>query len=216
MAKTIEIIHAKKQFQEDVVLNDVSLSMEDGKIYGLVGRNGSGKTVLMKCICGFLKLTNGEIRVLGKKVGEDVDFPDSVGIIIETPGFLNYLTGYQNLEILAEVNHRISPDDIKQAMELVGLKWTSKKKVGKYSLGMRQRLGIAQAIMENPQILILDEPFNGLDVDGVEVVRNLLLEYKAKGKTILVASHNKEDIDLLCDIVFEMRKGQLFESGVSF
>ncbi len=216
MAKTIEIIHAKKQFQEDVVLNDVSLSMEDGKIYGLVGRNGSGKTVLMKCICGFLKLTNGEIRVLGKKVGEDVDFPDSVGIIIETPGFLNYLTGYQNLEILAEINHRISPDDIKQAMELVGLQWTSKKKVGKYSLGMRQRLGIAQAIMENPQILILDEPFNGLDVDGVEVVRNLLLEYKAKGKTILVASHNKEDIDLLCDIVFEMRKGQLFESGVSF
>jgi ABC-2 type transport system ATP-binding protein len=209
MGNVIEVIHAEKVFQDGKVLHDINLTMEEGKIYGLIGRNGSGKTVLMKCICGFLHLTSGEIRVLGQKVGVGVDFPDSIGAIIETPGFLNYLTGYQNLEILAEINHRITKETIQKTMQMVGLPYQLKKKTGKYSLGMRQRLGIAQAIMEDPKILILDEPFNGLDKEGVEEVRALLLEFKEKGKTILLSSHMKEDIEILCDEVYEMDRGEL-------
>lgn len=209
MEKTVEIVQGEKIFKKEKVLSHINLTLESGHIYGLTGRNGSGKTVLMKCICGFLRLSSGEIRVMGKKVGEEVDFPDNIGAIIEIPGFLNYLSGYQNLEILAEINHRIGREEIKHAMEQAGLPWNLKKKVGKYSLGMRQRLGIAQAIMEDPDILILDEPFNGLDVSGVEEVRSLLLEYKQRGKTILLASHNREDMEILCDTIYEMKHGEL-------
>lgn len=191
------------------ILKDISVSFECGKIHGLIGRNGSGKTMLMKCICGFVKPTSGEIIVSGKRIGKDCDFPDNTGIIIETPGFIPYYSGYKNLKLLADLHGKITKDDIRKTMEQVGLDPLLKRHVRKYSLGMRQRLGLAQAIMENPDILILDEPMNGLDKDGVRDMRQYLLDLKAKGKTILIASHSAEDIDVLCDTVYEIDKGKL-------
>ena len=207
----VKIEHVTKRFGEDIVLQEVNLSLKTGNVYGIVGNNGSGKTVLMKCICGFLPVTTGTIFVFGKKIGHDVDFPESLGVIIETPGFLTQYTGFKNLEILADMNGRISKADIRIVLKRVGLDPDMKKPVGKYSLGMRQRLGIAQAIMEDPLFLILDEPFNGLDKHGVEEIRELLLDLKAAGKTILLASHNEEDIRILCDHVYEMDGGILRE-----
>ncbi|MCM1167744.1 MAG: ATP-binding cassette domain-containing protein [Lachnospiraceae bacterium] len=191
------------------ILKNVSADFERGKIHGLIGRNGSGKTMLMKCICGFVKPTNGEISVDGKRIGRDVDFPESVGIIIETPGFIPYYSGFKNLKLLADLRGKISKDDIRKTMEKVDLDPSLKRHVRKYSLGMRQRLGLAQAIMENPALLVLDEPMNGLDKDGVKDMRQYLLDLKAQGKTILIASHSAEDIDVLCDTVCEMDKGVL-------
>lgn len=191
------------------ILKNITVSFDEGKIHGLIGRNGSGKTMLMKCICGFIKPTGGEITVDGKRVGKDVDFPKNMGIIIDTPGFIPYYSGYKNLKLLAGLNNKISKQEIKKSMEQVGLDPDLKRHVKKYSLGMRQRLGLAQAIMENPKILILDEPFNGLDKDGVADMRKYLLELKERGKTILIASHSSEDIEILCDTVCEMDKGVL-------
>ncbi len=191
------------------ILKDISVSFEKGKIHGLIGRNGSGKTMLMKCICGFIKPTSGEIIVDEKRVGKDVDFPKNMGIIIETPGFIPYYSGYKNLKLIAGLNNKINKEQIKQSMKQVGLDPELKRHVRKYSLGMRQRLGLAQAIMENPDILILDEPFNGLDKDGVKDMREYLLSYKEQGKTILICSHSAEDITVLCDTVHEMDKGAI-------
>ena len=205
----IELIHVTKKFGQELVLKEVNLTLEQGRVYGIVGNNGSGKTVLMKCICGFLIPTTGLIRVFGSSIGQDVDFPESLGVIIETPGFLTNLTGRKNLEILAGMRRKIGPAEILQVLEKVGLDPALKKHVAAYSLGMRQRLGIAQAIMEDPKLLILDEPFNGLDKHGVGEIRKLLLELKEEGKTILLASHNEEDIRILCDEVYEMDGGVL-------
>ena len=205
----IEIAHVTKKFGEDTVLHDINVSMERGKVYGFSGNNGSGKTVLMKCICGFLPVTEGRIRVNGKVIGREIDFPESLGVIIETPGFLPNLTGMRNLEILAGLRNQSSRQQIRQAIEQAGLKPDLKKSVSKYSLGMRQRLGIAQAIMEDPEFLILDEPFNGLDKHGVADIRRLLLDLKKRGKTIILASHNSEDIRILCDKVYEMDGGRM-------
>lgn len=205
----VEIDHVTKKFGEDIVLNDVNITMDEGKVYGISGNNGSGKTVLMKCICGFLPITAGRIRVGGKLIGVETDFPESIGVIIETPGFLTNLSGMRNLEILAALRGRISKREIRAAIEKAGLDPDLKKAVSKYSLGMRQRLGIAQAIMEDPEFLILDEPFNGLDKHGVSDIRTLLLEQKEQGKTILLASHNSEDIRILCDRVFEIDGGRI-------
>lgn len=196
-----------KRFGTDTVLKDVSRSFERGRIHGIVGNNGSGKTVLMKCICGFLIPTEGEVIVNGKQVGKDVDFPHDMGLIIETPGFLPNVTGLKNLEILASLNKKIGLEEIAAAIRRVGLDPLMKKPVGKYSLGMRQRLGIAQAIMEDPSLLILDEPLNGLDKHGVREMRDLIKGLKKQGKTILLASHNQGDIDELCDTVCEMDAG---------
>lgn len=207
----IEIEHVMKKFKEDTVLYDIDVSMEQGKVYGFAGNNGSGKTVLMKCICGFLPVTEGSIRVNGKVIGKEVDFPESLGVIIETPGFLTNLTGLRNLEILAGLRGKIARKDIENAIRKSGLDPALKKAVSKYSLGMRQRLGIAQAIMEDPEFLILDEPFNGLDKHGVADIRSLLLDLKKQGKTIILASHNSEDIRILCDKVYEMDGGRMRE-----
>ena len=196
-----------KRFGTDTVLNNVSRSFERGRIHGIVGNNGSGKTVLMKCICGFLIPDSGSITVNGERVGVDVDFPRDMGLIIETPGFLPNMTGVKNLEILASLNKKIGLEQIAAAIRRVGLDPLMKKPVGKYSLGMRQRLGIAQAIMENPSLLILDEPLNGLDKHGVREMRQLIKGLKEQGKTILLASHNQGDIDELCDTVCEMDAG---------
>ncbi len=195
--------------QKNDILKDVSVRFERRKIHGLIGRNGSGKTMLMKCICGFVRPTSGEIAVDGKRIGKDCDFPDNTGIIIETPGFIPYYSGFKNLKLLADLRGKISKEDVRTAMERVGLDPNLKRHVRKYSLGMRQRLGLAQAIMEDPDLLILDEPMNGLDKDGVKDMRQYLLDLKAQGKTILIASHSAEDIDMLCDTVCEMDKGVL-------
>ena len=189
------------------ILENINVSFKQGQIHGLIGRNGSGKTMLMKCICGFVKPSSGKIIVNNQIIGKDCDFPKNVGIIIETPNFIPYYSGFKNLKLLADLNNKISNEDIKKSMERVGLNPNLKLHIRKYSLGMRQRLGLAQAIMENPDILILDEPTNALDKDGVADIRTYLKELKEEGKTIVIASHSTEDIDTLCDTVHEMDKG---------
>lgn len=180
--KGIVVENVYKSFGREKVLNNVSLTISPGQIYGIVGNNGSGKTVLMKCICGFMRPDKGKIYVDGKRIGKDVDFPESIGVIIETPGFIPHETGFSNLKILAGLKGLIGKDEIRATIQKVGLNPDMKKPVAKYSLGMRQRLGIAQAIMENPSVLILDEPFNGLDKHGVGEMRQLLKELKKEGR----------------------------------
>ena len=205
----IEIQNITKSFRGNVILNNISLEIKQGTVTGLIGRNGSGKTVLMKCICGLISPDSGSVFIRGKQVGKDIDIPDNIGVIIEAPGFLPNFSAYQNLMQLAKIRRKIGKAEVRAAIERVGLNPDDKKHVGKYSLGMRQRLGLAQAIMENPELLILDEPMNGLDKDGVKDMRQYLLDLKAQGKTILIASHSAEDIDVLCDTVCEMDKGVL-------
>ena len=205
----ISVEHVSLTIGTAQILRDVSAQFEEGQIHGIVGRNGSGKTMLMKCICGFIRPDSGKILVDRKQVGRDVDFPPDLGLLIETPGFVPYYSGLKNLELLAAINRRVSKERLNACMEQIGLGDAKNKRVSKYSMGMRQRLGIAQAIMENPRLLILDEPLNGLDEQGVEDIRALLLELKSQGKTILLSSHNREDIDLLCDSVRKMEGGVL-------
>ena len=205
----IEVSNVSKKYKDRMLVDDVSFTVEKGEILGIVGLNGSGKTVLLKCICGLMDYSGGTITVNGKVIGKDCEYPANMGVIIETPGFLPYHSGYKNLEYLASLRKKISQQDIKDVLVKVGLAGEEKKLVAKYSLGMRQRLGIAQAIMENPELLILDEPMNGLDKDGIAEVRKLLLEMKAEGKTMIITSHNEEDIKVLCDKVVEMDKGRL-------
>lgn len=205
----IIIENATKKFGTQTVLNNVSLTLEDGKIYGFVGQNGCGKTVLFKSICGFIYLDRGTITVDGRVIGKDIDIIKDAGIIIESPGFLPNYSAFKNLKFLTMIKDNIGDEQIKSTLISVGLDPESKKVVGKFSLGMRQRLGIAQAIMENPHILILDEPMNGLDKRGVEDIRKILMDLKKKGKLILLASHNPLDIDILCDCVYELDAGTI-------
>ena len=209
MNHTIEVKNVYKSFKNIEVLHDVSLQADRGSICGIIGRNGSGKTVLFKCICGFLQTDRGEIQIEGKSVGRDKSTLSNLGIIIESPGFLRHYSGYKNLEFLMGLNGKADREKINAVLDLVGLAEQKNKKVGKYSMGMRQRLGIAQAIMEEQNILILDEPMNGLDNQGVEDIRKLLLKLKEKGTAILLASHNQEDIRQLCDFVYEMDSGRI-------
>lgn len=191
------------------ILEDVSMHAGSGEAVGLVGGNGSGKTMLMKCICGFNTMFTGEILVKEKRIGKDVEFAPDTGFIIETPGFIPYMTGYENLKMLAGINKKLRREEIEKFMELVGLDPGNKKGVKKYSLGMRQRLGLAQALMEDPDILILDEPFNGLDKEMAEKMRRLLAGQKEEGKTILLASHNEKDIEYICDRTYEIDAGRM-------
>ena len=208
MSEIVKVENVTKYFKQEKVLDDVNMNLETGHIYGIVGKNGAGKTVLFKIIAGFIKPSSGKVTVAGKIIGVDRDFPDSLGLIIETPGFLSQYNAYQNLLYLANINNKISKEDVKESIRMVGLDPGSNKKVGKFSLGMRQRLGIAQAIMENPNLIILDEPMNGLDKKGIEDVKELLLKLKGDGKTILMASHYAEDMEI-CDEVFQMEDGKL-------
>ncbi len=207
MDNIIVIENLHKSFGKTEILHGINKSFERSKIHGLVGNNGSGKTVLMKCICGFLIPDAGSVCVNGEIVGKDTDFPQNTGIIIETPGFLPAVSGYENLRMLASLRHTVGKETIFKTMETVGLDPKSRKHVGEYSLGMRQRLGIAQAIMESPSLLILDEPFNGLDRNGVEEIRTLFLNLCAEGITILLSDHNNENIQTLCDTVSVMDAG---------
>ena len=203
-ADGVEVRHVYKSFGRERVLIDVNLSIPPGRSPGGEGNNGTGHTELMKCLCGFMKCARGVILVNGRQVGKEVDFPDHLGVIIETPGFIPNLSGYKNLKILAALKGRIGKQTIRETMRKVGLNPDMKKPVAKYSLGMRQRLGIAQAIMEDPSVLILDEPFNGLDRYGVAEIRDLLRGLKEAGKSILLASHNAQDIEVLCDDVMDL------------
>ena len=205
----IEVKNVSKSFKGIPVLNDINITCRNGKIYGIIGYNGSGKTVLFKCICGFLHVDSGEISVNGRVMGKEMDMLEHAGIIIEEPGYIRNLSGYRNLEYLYRITHKKDPAVIHSIMLKVGLDPQSRKKVCHYSLGMRQRLAIAQATMEDQAILILDEPMNGLDKDGVAEMRKFFLEQKERGKLILLASHNKDDIELLCDEVYEMNHGIL-------
>ena len=203
MTDVIVIDKLTKSFKGKTVLKDVNMRLQEGRIYGIVGDNGSGKTVLLKLICGFMKPDSGTVTVNGKVIGKDADFPENTGIIIEAPGFLPNYSGMKNLEYLASIRGKIGKEQIESAMKTVGLDPSSKLRVGKYSLGMKQRLGIAQAIMEDQQLLILDEPMNALDKDAVKEMRRLFLSFKASGKTMLIVSHNEGDISTLCDEVYE-------------
>lgn len=207
--RIIQLEQATKRFNENIVLNNITVSFKQGLIHGIIGRNGSGKTMLLKVICGFVPLTSGKIFVNNVQLGKGTDVPSDVGIIIETPGFLPNYSAFQNLKLLAKIKNNVSIDRIQEVMCLVGLDPDNKKHVSKLSMGMRQRLGIAQAIMEDPSLLILDEPFNGLDANGIEDMRNLLLDQKEQGKTILMASHSSEDIKCLCDNVIRMEQGRI-------
>lgn len=196
----IIVRNVTKKFGNVTVLDNVSLQVKKGTICGIIGRNGSGKTVLFKCICGLLQINEGSILVDKKEIGA----------IIEEPGFLKQYSGKQNLRLLASMSGKENID-IEKVLKAVGLEHAGRKKVGKYSMGMRQRLGIAQAIMEKPEILILDEPMNGLDKHGVKEIREVLLQMKEENRVILLSSHNPKDIDYLCDVVFEMDGGYLQE-----
>ena len=205
----VEVKGVSKQFKNQTALKETTISFEEGKIHGIVGMNGSGKTVFLKLLCGLLCPTTGTITVSGKVLGKDRDFAPNTGILIETPSFLPYKSGMGNLWDLASIQHIVGKEKIVETMRTVGLDPASKKWVGKYSLGMRQRLGIAQAIMEEPSLLLLDEPMNGLDKRGCEDMRTLFSGLRNAGKTIILASHIAEDIQVLCDTVCEMENGVL-------
>lgn len=190
------------------ILNDVSAQFPQGTITGIVGNNGSGKSMLLKCVCGFIRPDRGKITVFGKDYLALKQFPQSMGFIIEAPGFLPELSGIDNLMMLSRIRNRIGSAEMRAAMEQVGLNPAEKKSVKKYSMGMKQRLGIAQAIMENPILLLLDEPMNGLDSGGVHEMRVLFQRLCDLGKTLVLTSHNREDIDILCSRVYQMDGGR--------
>lgn len=209
----IKVETLSKKINGAMVLKDISCEFVSGNIYGIVGKNGSGKTMLLREIAGLIRPTKGSISVDGKTLHHDISFPPNLGLIIEKPDFLNYLTGFENLKMLAEIRHRVADDKIKTLMTKFSLEPNSKQTVKKYSLGMKQKIGIIQAIMENPDILILDEPFNALDEDTVLLVRNLLLQYRKDGKLIVITSHHREDIDAICNHIYRMEEGQLIAAN---
>jgi ABC-2 type transport system ATP-binding protein len=210
--KAVEIKNLTKVIKGRIILDDINLEIENNKIYGFFGRNGSGKTMLFRAICGLIKPTSGEVRVFGKKIGYDVSFPESLGLIIENVGFWEQWTAFQNLKFLASIKNIISDEDIIASLKRVGLDPNDKRPYKKYSLGMKQRVGIAQAIMEKPKLLVLDEPTNSLDEEGVKLIRKILLEEKSRGATILIASHIKEDIDMLADERYKVDAGRVFKA----
>ena len=202
----IELKDINVKFKNETILENININLEKNKIYGFIGANGSGKSVLFKTMCGYIRPSSGEVIIDEKKLGKQYDFPDDMGILIEKPGFFWYTSAFNNLKYLADINKKIDSERIKDTIRMVGLDPESKKKVGKYSVGMKQRLGIAQAIMEKPSIIILDEPMNGLDTEGVELIRNLIFKLKEDGATIIISSHYKEDINVLCDEVYKVEK----------
>ena len=206
----VEIEALTKIIDKNKVLDDVYLAMDKGKIYGIKGKNGSGKTMLLRAICGLIKPTEGLVRVSGKQIGKDVTFPDSVGVLIENPGFIPSLSGYDNLKMLADIKGLIGKEEIEAVMEKVGLlKSCLKKKYKTYSLGMKQKLGIAAAIMESPELILLDEPTNALDEESVRKLLDILKEEKERGACIILASHDMEELTLLSDIIFIMEEGRV-------
>ena len=198
-----------KLIKKKEILTDINLTFESGKIYGLHGHNGSGKTMLLRAICGLILPTSGSVTVDGKTVGKDIEFPDSVGVIIENMSLIPEYTGFKNLQLLAGIKKKIGDSEIRYTLISVGLDPDDKRKVKEYSLGMKQKLNFAQAIMEKPELLLLDEPTNAMDVQTVGKVRSILAEMKEKGTLIIIASHNKEDLDALCDEFIDICDGKI-------
>ena len=198
-----------KLIKKKEILTDINLTFESGKIYGLHGHNGSGKTMLLRAICGLILPTSGSVTVDGKTVGKAIEFPDSVGVIIENMSLIPEYTGFKNLQLLAGIKKKIGDSEIRDTLISVGLDPDDKRKVKEYSLGMKQKLNFAQAIMEKPELLLLDEPTNAMDVQTVEKVRSILAEMKEKGTLIIIASHNKEDLDALCDEFIDICDGKI-------
>ncbi|RBP44142.1 ATP-binding cassette domain-containing protein [Garciella nitratireducens] len=205
----IEVKQCSKIIKGKIILDNINLQLEKGKIYGFVGKNGSGKTMLFRAICGLIKPSQGLISINGEVLHKDISFPRNVGVIIESPGFWDELTGYENLELLSKIKGLIGEKEIRHAIERVGLKHDDSRIYKKYSLGMKQRLAIAQAIMESPDLLILDEPTNGLDEEGVDLIRKIILEENQRGSTVLITSHNKEDISILAEKIYRVIDGKL-------
>lgn len=205
----LEIKGLTKKFKKRTVLRDINLSLEFGNIYGFIGANGSGKSVFFKTICGFLKSDKGTVTVNGKTIGKEIDFLPSLGVVIEKPGFIENYNQFDNLKYLAQINNIIDDKKIIEVLHRVGLDINNKEKVKTFSLGMRQRLAIAQAIMEDQKIIILDEPFNGLDKNGCNQIKNLLMELKSPDRLILLTSHIEGDIDSLSDHIFEFSDGKI-------
>ncbi len=203
----LQIKNYTKKIGKSTVLSDINIELESGKIYGLKGKNGSGKTMLMRAICGLIYATAGEIVIDNKVLGKDMSFPDSIGILIENPAFLNDYSGFDNLKMLASIKGLITDDEINDVILKVGLDPDDKKKYKKYSLGMKQKLGIAAAIMEKPDIIILDEPINAIDEEGVSNIRDILNELKEEDRIIIIACHDKEELFYLSDEIIEIESG---------
>ena len=201
--KKIILENVSKSFKGQTIFEDVNLEFTSNKIIGIVGENGSGKTVLMKLLVGLMKPSEGEIQIDENILGSDIDFPESVGVIIDKPVFLNEYSGIKNLMILKDIKNIIDENKVKETFRLVGLK-DEQKKVQNYSMGMKQRLAIAQAIMEEPELLVLDEFSNGLDKKGIELIHQILLAYKNEERIIIISSHNQYDINNLCDEIYEV------------
>lgn len=206
---SIDVKNISKIIKKNEVLTDINMRLESGKVYGFQGRNGSGKTMLMRIICGLIRPTAGQVTINGKILGQDMSFPDSVGVLIESPSFIGNCTGRKNLEFLAAIQQKIGVPEINEAIQKVGLDPDDKKKYRKYSLGMKQRLGIAAAIMEKPDILILDEPTNALDEKGVELVRILLNEAKENNQIIILSCHDKDELEYLSDEIYKISEGRI-------
>lgn len=209
METVIEIKNAGKRFKDITIFENINLEIKKGNGYGFIGHNGCGKSVLFKTICGFSRLTEGEIICNGKVIGKDTDFIQNAGVVIETPEFINDYSGFKNLKMLAQVQNKIGEKEILETLERVGLLKEKDKKVRKYSLGMKQKLRLAQALMEKPEILILDEPMNGLDKTSVQIVREILNEFVQGGGTLLMTSHNSEDIEICCQTIYEFDNGSI-------
>lgn len=205
----IKITSLTKKIGKSVVLENINLEFKGGRIYGLRGKNGSGKTMLMRVISGLILPTSGNVEINGRILGKDMSFPESIGILLENPAFIDSFSGYRNLKALADINRLIGEEDIKETIQRVGLNPEDKKKYKKYSLGMKQRLGIAAAVMEEPEIILLDEPINALDESGVKEIRDLLFELKSEERIIIVACHDREELEYLADEIIEISDGKI-------
>lgn len=209
----IELNNVTKVIKGNVILDNVNLNLEKGKIYGIKGQNGSGKTMLFRAICGFIR-TEGTVKVNGKLIGKDGSYPESVGVLLENPGFLPNYSGLNNLKYLAEINNIIKEEDIKNVLKEVGLDPNDKKAFKKYSLGMKQKLGIAQALMENPDVVILDEPTNALDEKSVKNINSMIMKLKEENKLVLISNHNREELEMVCDEIYSIENGKIYNHAI--
>ncbi len=207
----ITIENVSKEYKNEYVLRNITLTLQSGKVYGLYGKNGSGKTMLMRMICGLIRPTTGRICIDGKELGKNISFPNSVGALIENPGFIESFSGYNNLKMLADIKRIIGKKEIEEVLKHVNLYDQKNKKVRKYSLGMKKKLGIAAAIMENPELVLLDEPMNALDKNSMECVRKIINHLKAQNKLIIIASHDLNDLNNISDEIIKLELGEIVE-----
>lgn len=207
----ITIENVSKEYKNEYVLRNITLTLQSGKVYGLYGKNGSGKTMLMRMICGLIRPTTGRICIDGKELGKNISFPNSVGALIENPGFIESFSGYSNLKMLADIKRIIGKKEIEEVLKHVNLYDQKNKKVRKYSLGMKKKLGIAAAIMENPELVLLDEPMNALDKNSMECVRKIINHLKAQNKLIIIASHDLDDLNNISDEIIKLELGEIVE-----